>query len=64
MEQIIRQLIQQQLIRDNTSPYSSPALLVKKKDTTWRLVREILLYLHATFESLMPKQSKTSIPFK
>jgi hypothetical protein len=37
LEQIIEQLIRDNLIRPSTSPYSSPTILVKKKDLTWRL---------------------------
>lgn len=40
MEKIIAQLIAQQVIRNSVSPFSSPALLVKKKDYTWRLVND------------------------
>ena len=37
MEQIIKDLIQKGIIRLSSNPYSSPAILVKKKDLTWRL---------------------------
>jgi hypothetical protein len=37
LEQIIEQLIKDKIIRPSSSPYSSPAILVKKKDMTWRL---------------------------
>jgi hypothetical protein len=40
MEKIIAQLIAQQVIRNSVSPFSSPALLVKKKYYTWRLVND------------------------
>jgi hypothetical protein len=36
MEDIIKELSQSSIIRDNMSPYSSPVILVKKKDHTWR----------------------------
>ena len=40
MEKIIAKLIQQNVIRNSCRPYSSPALLVKKKDFTWRLCND------------------------
>jgi hypothetical protein len=37
MESIIEQLPKSEFIRNSFSPDSSPAILVKKKDDTWRL---------------------------
>jgi hypothetical protein len=37
MEALILQLLKNQVIRPSVSPYSSPTILVKKKDGTWRL---------------------------
>jgi hypothetical protein len=37
MEELILQLLRNQVIRPSVSPYSSPAILVKKKDGTCRL---------------------------
>lgn len=37
MESIIQQLLQSNMIQPSQSPYSSPVILVKKKDGTWRL---------------------------
>lgn len=37
LEEIIKELLQKGIIRLSHSPYSSPAILVKKKDMTWRL---------------------------
>ncbi|KAJ4812719.1 polyprotein [Rhynchospora pubera] len=37
IERIIEELISQSFIRQSSSPYSSPVLLVKKKDNSWRL---------------------------
>jgi hypothetical protein len=37
MEQQIKQLLESLVIRHSNSPYASPAILVRKKDGTWRL---------------------------
>jgi hypothetical protein len=37
MESLILQLLHNKVIRPSVSPYSSPAILVKKKDGSWRL---------------------------
>uniref|UniRef100_A0A8R7QLU6 Reverse transcriptase domain-containing protein n=1 Tax=Triticum urartu TaxID=4572 RepID=A0A8R7QLU6_TRIUA len=37
LEEIIKDLLQKGIIRLIHSPYSSPAILIKKKDMTWRL---------------------------
>jgi hypothetical protein len=37
MEALILQLLKKQVIRPSVSPYSSPTILVKKKDGMWRL---------------------------
>jgi hypothetical protein len=37
MESIIEKLLKSEFIRHSFSPYSSPAILVNKKDGTWML---------------------------
>jgi len=37
MEEHINHMLKSQLIRPSISPYSSPVILVKKKDGTWRM---------------------------
>ena len=37
MEELIKHMLQSQQIRPNISLFSSPVILVKKKDGTWRM---------------------------
>jgi hypothetical protein len=37
MKELIKHMLHTQMIRPGTSPYSSPVILVKKKDGTWRM---------------------------
>ena len=38
MHKIIQELLQSNLIRQSYSPYAAPAMLVPKKNNTWRMV--------------------------
>jgi hypothetical protein len=40
MEDIIKTMIQNKVIRPSISPYSSPAIMVKKKDSAWRFCND------------------------
>lgn len=40
METIIQDMVKNKVTRDSSSPYSSPAILVKKKDLSWRLCND------------------------
>lgn len=37
MEELIKKLLQANMIQPSVSPYSSPVILLKKKDEPWRL---------------------------
>ena len=54
MEQIIKDLIQKGIIRLSRSPYSSPAILDKKKDLTWRLCVDYRHLNAVTIKNLYP----------
>lgn len=52
MEGLIEQLLKNQTITSSVSPYSSPAILVKKKDGTWRLCID---YIQLNANTIMNK---------
>jgi hypothetical protein len=46
VEQIIQEMLKNKEIRLSTSPYSSPILLVKKKDKSWRLCTDFMVSMN------------------
>lgn len=54
MEQQIKKLLEASIIRPSDSPYAAPALLVKKKDGTWRLCTD--------FRKLNDQTTKNKFP--
>lgn len=47
-------MIKSKVIRDSNSPYSSPALLMKRKDMTWRLVNDFKKVNERTVKNKYP----------
>ncbi|KAJ3704876.1 hypothetical protein LUZ61_008581 [Rhynchospora tenuis] len=54
IEKIIEDLIKNSFIRPSTSPFSSPVLLVKKKDGSWRLCIDYRQLNDATVKNKYP----------
>ncbi|KAJ1689340.1 hypothetical protein LUZ63_013495 [Rhynchospora breviuscula] len=54
IEKIIEDLLAHSFIRPSTSPYSSPVLLVKKKDNSWRLCIDYRQLNEATVKNKYP----------
>jgi hypothetical protein len=54
VEKIIREMIQKREIRISKSPYSSPILLVKKKDKSWRLCTDFRGLNEQTIKNKFP----------
>ena len=54
MEDLIKQLLQANMIRPSVSPYSSPVILVKTKDGSWRLCVDYRLLNANTVKNKYP----------
>lgn len=54
MEKQIKQLLDASIIRPSDSPYAAPALLVKKKDGTWRLCTDFRKLNDQTIKNKFP----------
>jgi hypothetical protein len=54
IEKIVKELLQSRVIRNNTSPFSSPILLVRKGDATWSMCIDYKALNKVTIKDMFP----------